>query len=256
MFHDQSQFLERLPLTQSPTKVSKDKYMFLDTRKVIDDMADLGYEVSGTRFPKARTQDGLFGIHEVDFRRPQDLKLSREAAPRILFINSYDGSRRAQFISGLIRFACSNGLVIGDFVEQKKFLHIGDYADELLATIKAMAANTGQIFDRIERFREIELEPGVYLQMAEEAAKLRFPDAELAPRINPNDLLQARRSEDTARNLWTRWNVIQENLLKGGVPVVNQQGLTRLTPPVGNIERSNDLNQGLWNLAERFAEAA
>lgn len=255
MFHRHSDFLTRLPTGPLESKVT-DKYMFLDSHKVIEDMADLGYELADARFPKARTKDGHYGIHELDFRRPQDLAKSTNEAPRILFFNSYDGSRKAQFIAGIIRFACSNGLVVGDMVENQKFLHLGDYADALLARIKEMAAVHDKVFGRIDQWREIELDDGVYLQMAEEAAKLRFPDAELAPVIDPSALLQVRRGEDLGRDLWTRFNVIQENILKGGVPVVNQNGQARLAPPVNNIDRSTKLNQGLWNLAERFAEAA
>lgn len=255
MFHNHKQFLDRLPATQSPTKVT-DKYMFLDTRKVIEDMADLGYELYDARFPKARTTDGRYGIHELDFRRPQDMTKSTNEAPRVLFFNSYDGSKKAQLLAGLIRFACSNGLVIGEMIQTLKFLHLGDYADDLLKQVKAMAETHKQVFDRIDRFREIKLDDGIYLQMAEEAVALRFRDEETRPLVNPNDLLQIRRVEDRPRDLWTRWNVLQENLLKGGVPIVNQKGQSRLSSPVGNIEHSNELNRQLWDLAERYAEAA
>jgi hypothetical protein len=255
MYMNHKEFAARLPSAPSPTKVT-DKYMFLDSRKVIDDMADLGYQLADARFPKARTKDGHYGIHELDFRRPQDIAKNTHEAPRVLFFNSYDGSKKAQFLAGIIRFACSNGLVIGDSIEQRKFVHLGDYADEILAQIKNMAAVHDEVFTRIDRFREIELDPGVYLQMAEEAAALRFPDAELAPIINPNDLLQVRRVEDRSPDLFTRFNVIQENILKGGVPTINQKGQSRLSSPVGNIEKSTSLNRQLWDLMERYAEAA
>jgi hypothetical protein len=252
MLQNFSQFLDHLPLTQSD-KVT-DKYMFLDTRRVIDDMADLGFMVAATRWPKSRTKDGPFGLHEVDFRRP-DAPTIGDSVPRILFHNSYDGSRKAQFSYGIFRLVCDNGLVVGN-AQTFKFLHLGDYLDDLLNQIRAMAETQGQVFDRINDFQSITLDPDQYYHMAEEAALLRFPDPETRPEIDPKNLLQVRRDADLGKDLWTRFNVVQENLLRGGVPIVNQKGQARLAPPVGNIERSNELNRGLWDLAERYAEAA
>ena len=250
-------FLDMLP--DRPSERVSERYMFLDTRKVIDDMADLGFEVYGFRRPNSRTVGGLYGVHEVDFRRPADMDRPREldqVTPRILFLNSYDGSRKAMIAAGLFRLVCLNGLVVGESVDSYKFLHLGDYADELMKQIRNMAQTHKQVFDKIEGWREIRLEPEVAEKMAEEAIALRFPNDELRPTIKPRNLLQPRRREDTSPDLWTRFNVLQENLIKGGVPLENQKGQARLASPVGNITRSNELNRGLWDLADRYATAA
>lgn len=247
--------LDLLPSAPSP-QVS-DKYMFLDTKKVVQDMADLGLEVANFRMPKVRTQEGKFGLHEVDFRRPEHMKGNQDVTPRILFLNSYDGSRKAMFAAGVFRLACYNGLVVGDVTHHhQKILHLGDYEEELMAEMRAMAETHNRTFDRIERFRSVKLDVVTAERMAAEAIALRFPEEDTRPDMSARNLLQPRRAEDTGHDLWTRWNVLQENLLKGGVPLTNKKGQARVAPPVRNILRSNQLNQDLWNLAERYAEAA
>jgi hypothetical protein len=250
--HKQTSNLDDLP--HSPSPEVSEKYMFIDTRKVIDDMRDLGFEVADFARPKTRTASGRYGLHQVDFRRPQDMNLNGAEAPRILFVNSYDGSKRATFIAGLIRFACSNGLVIGDILETHKFLHLGNYADELMAALKELGKSSHQAFDRIETYRKTPMDVDAAYEFAQKAAELRWEDEKIRPDVDPRNLLQVRRNGDLGTDLWTKFNVVQENLIKGGVPLVNKKGQARLAPPVQNIERSNNLNRQLWNLADSYAE--
>ena len=238
-------------LPSSPIASVSDKYMFIDTKQVVEDMRDLGYQVAGFRRPNTRTANGLYGLHEVDFRMPRDLATKAAEAPRVLFINSYDGSKRAQLISGIIRFACSNGLVVGSLIEKQKFLHLGDYAASLIAQIKESATTAQKVFERIADFKSIQLDHGQYLEYATKAAALRYPEGTLD--ITPEVILSPRRRDDIGNDLWTRFNVVQENLVKGGITGVNTLGHVRSVNQLTQIQQSNDLNQKLWDLTEEYA---
>lgn len=245
--------IDLLPAAPSPDL--SDRYMFIDTRRVISDMRDLGFEVAAFRRPKFRTRAGAFSLHEVDFRRPADMLPGRSEAPRVVFMNTYDGSRRAQIVSGLIRFICSNGLISGDIMENQKFLHIGDYEEQLLEQIKASGANAEKAFANIDRFKQISVTDQQALTLAAKARAIRFGD-EPGLDVDPLTLIQPRRREDAKKDLWTRWNVLQENLLKGGIPGRDTLGNIRVTRPLAQIQKSNDLNRSLWTLLEEFAVAA
>lgn len=244
--------LDSLPDAPCPTV--SDQYMFIDTRQVVQDMMDLGFEVADVRRPAFRTKAAAFGVHEVDFRRPQDIGRKNGEAPRLIFINSYDGSRRAQLMSGVFRFVCSNGLVVGDVFQQQKFLHLGDYATQLLEQIRESAAHSHKVFERIEDYRQVVLDRAQYLEMAEKALTLRYPEGEL--HLDPELVISPRRSSDRGRDLYTTWNVMQENLLKGGLPGRQRNGRTRTSSALSNIERSNKLNRELWNLLEDYSTLA
>lgn len=247
------QSLELLPAAPSPDL--SDRYMFIDTRRVINDMRDLGFEVAAFRRPKYRTRAGAFSLHEVDFRRPEDMVPGKAEGPRVVFMNSYDGSRRAQIVSGIIRFICSNGLIAGDIMENQKFLHLGDYEEQLLEQIKASGDTAAKAFANIDRFKQIQVSDKAALELAKKARSLRY-DEKVTLDVDPLTLIQPRRREDNRKDLWTRWNVLQENLLKGGIPGKDTSGNIRVTRPLAQIQKSNDLNRNLWTLLEEFAEAA
>jgi hypothetical protein len=243
--------INSLPTHEAPDL--SDRYMFLDTRKIIDDMKDLGFAVADFKKPATRTPNGAFGIHQVDFRLPKHIgaNVVESEVPRILFMNSYDGSLKASFLSGVFRLVCSNGLVMGQNVQKQKILHVGDYQEQLLKEIKAAAQVQHKAFDAIDHYKGIELEKGVYLEFAKDAAKLRYPENTID--ITASTLLQPRRREDTAKDLWTTFNVVQENLVKGGIPAVGANGLVKTLNTLNNIQATNKINAQLWDLMEEYA---
>jgi hypothetical protein len=246
-------FLSTLPGNPHPKMT--EKYEFIDTRKVCETMFDLGYEISDIRTPVRRNEAVKgFGVHEVDFRHPKLLKGHNGVAPRIIFMNSYDGSLSARIMSGLIRFACSNGLVLGDSVEQERFIHMGSYEDQLASKLVEANDRMNSLFDKTDRFETITLDPSDYFEMAKEGLALRFEDTKIE--VDPKVALMPRREEDMKADLWTTWNRLQENLMRGGLPGVNANGNDTMTSPLNNLQRTNKLNRDLWDILEKTAELA
>jgi hypothetical protein len=70
--------------------------------------------------------------------------------------------------------------------------------------------------------------------------------------MNPEALLVPRREEDKKETLWATFNVVQENLTKGGVEgnKETKKGKKRKTRGLTNINRDLAVNQELWRLAE------
>jgi hypothetical protein len=65
-------------------------------------------------------------------------------------------------------------------------------------------------------------------------------------------LIEARRPEDQGRNLWTTFQRVQENALRGGQPGRTVQGRRMRTREVASIDRGVSLNRALWLLAEEM----
>lgn len=248
---DPTQIREILP--EVPYEELSERYHFIDTNKVIADMEDLGLRVHEFKFPAYRTQRGKFGLHEVDFRRKEDFGKDKSEIERILFLNSYDGSRRAQVISGVFRLVCYNGLIAGNTYANEKFLHVGSYEADLVGQIKEISSKSAQMFDDIESYKTIQLDNAAALRMARIALEIREP-AEGKYAVDPAIALMPRRIEDNKKDLWTRWNVLQENLLKGGLPSLDAGGNVRYTREVKQITKTHRINRELWNLLEETAE--
>ena len=64
--------------------------------------------------------------------------------------------------------------------------------------------------------------------------------------------IEARRPEDLGHSLWTTFQRVQENTLRGGQPGRTVQGRRQQTRAVGSIDRSVSLNRALWVLAEEM----
>jgi hypothetical protein len=230
-----------------------DRYVMTDTNQVITNMADLGYHVAGARGPKFRTQHGSYGYHLVDFRLKAHLKAKDTESPRLVFINSYNGVARARVAAGVFRWICSNGLIAGDTIAEERVTHIGDAAKDLIDRVSKIAAESEKVLERIGQMKSINLTKSESLEFTRRAVGLAYekPDASAAPMFN-----LPRRAEDLSLDLWTTFNRVQENLVRGGVPVIGATGQMRLSSPVKNVQRDVKLNRSLWDLMESFSEEA
>ena len=61
-----------------------------------------------------------------------------------------------------------------------------------------------------------------------------------------------RRFEDRRDDLWTTFNRLQENLVKGGLEGRSRNGRATRTRPVNGIDQNVKLNRALWVLAEEM----
>jgi hypothetical protein len=95
--------------------------------------------------------------------------------------------------------------------------------------------------------------------LAEAAHVLRFGDGdgETTTPIKPAQLLVPRRPDDRADDVWTTWNVAQENVIKGGLRGVSRDDMGRprrvTTRSVNGIDQDIKLNRALWILGEKMA---
>ena len=88
---------------------------------------------------------------------------------------------------------------------------------------------------------QVELNEETRTDMAVEARKLRFGDIHMDPML----LLAPRRGEDQGRDIWTTYNVLQENCIRGGFKLNK-----RTSRELRNIDALDRVNTGLWDIAE------
>jgi hypothetical protein len=84
--------------------------------------------------------------------------------------------------------------------------------------------------------------------MAKAALTYRFGE-EFQP-VNETQLLTPRRVQDQRNDLWTTYQRIQENLVKGGLTGRNATGKRARTRAVSGIDGDVKLNRALWVMAE------
>lgn len=70
--------------------------------------------------------------------------------------------------------------------------------------------------------------------------------------MTESQILAPRRRQDESDDLWTTYQRIQENLLKGGLSGRTAQGKRTHTRAVNGIDGDVKLNRALWVMAENM----
>jgi hypothetical protein len=231
------------------------RYQFISTLAMIEGLEGQGWFPVQAAESRARIGDRRgFTRHMLRFRRSDArLPMVGDSFPEIVIVNSHDGSCAYQIHAGLFRLVCSNGMVIGDTELGKiKRRHTGDAVGEIIEGTCEIVDDLPRIAAKVNTFRDIALSPGEQELLAASAVHVRWGDGK-AP-VMPAALLEVRRPEDHGGDLWTTYQRIQENLLKGGVSGKTRSGRRMTTREVKSVDGNIRLNQALWLLTERMAE--
>lgn len=249
------QLQEQAPVlfTEEPHFQTSDKYHFVSSIQVINEIKSHNWHPVSVQQSSVKDENKEgFQRHVVRFRHFSDLLSPKENAVELLLFNSHDRSTAFSISAGIFRFVCSNGLVIADSVfESYKIKHIGDRANDIHTAIDKITSFKPQLEYKINALESIKLSTGEKEAFAKSSLSLRFPKH---LEVDYKDLLIPHRDEDDKEDLYTTLNVIQENLLSGNVSGVNKETGRRFTSrEITSIGKDKDINQGLWDIAERIA---
>lgn len=231
------------PVQGRPGKVS-DQYVVIDTNKIIDEMAGLGYH------PREIKRQSEYGLHRIDFMAPQK-KRKVEETPQVVFFNSYDTTRQAVFGAGLIRWVCNNGLIAGEVYASNKVRHIGTTAESFIDQIKQAAVLADTMVDRAQHAKKIVLTEPQIDELVVRLVEPTYPnvDKELYKRI-----AAPRREADQTNNAWVVFNRVQEGLVRGGTQLVNTNGTPFVSRGIKSLKRDIETNRSLWDTFDSFLE--
>ena len=239
--------------TEEPHYDVSEKYHFIPTIDVITKITEYGWHPVSVQEAGVRDLDKEgYQRHLVRFRHFDDLLAPQANAVELLLFNSHDRSTAFSISAGIYRFVCANGLVIADSVfESYKIKHIGDRDNDVAAAIANITSFKPKLEQKIHNFEAIELSESEKQAFARSAIPLRFEEH---LRVDYNDLLVPHRVEDEHDDLYSVLNVIQENMLRGNISGTNKETGRRFTSrEITSISKDVDVNQGLWNIAERIA---
>lgn len=239
--------------TEEPHFETSDKYHFVSSIDVINEIKAHNWHPVSVQQSSVKDEDKEgYQRHLVRFRHFDDLLSPKENAVELLLFNSHDRSTAFSISAGIYRFVCSNGLVIADSVfESYKIKHIGDRAKDIDMAIEKITSFKPQLEQKINTLESIELSTGEKEAFAKSSLELRFPKH---LEVDYKDLLIPHIEEDKKDDIYTILNIIQNNLLSGNISGVNKETGRRFTSrEITSIGKDKDINQGLWDIAERIA---
>ena len=254
MTHDQIARYAPSVFAQQPHDGVSDKYRFIPTFEILKTLESQGWQCvqAGEHNVRLASKKG-FQKHMLRFRNPSLPKIADSEVDLVLY-NSHDRTTGFKFAAGVYRFVCANGLMAGENLFQPVSVkHIGYQANDAIEASYRIIESVPQITQSIESMQQIPLlkEERVFLAQAAMTAKY----GEDAGKFRPESALVVRRTADAMPTLWNTFNVIQENLIKGGVSTyrlgTNGQPVARMkTRGVSSITENSKLNMALWTLAE------
>lgn len=201
---------------------------------------------------------------KLDFQRT----LSRYRGPQIadgvfldvIYDSKHMGRGVDKILLGIYRLVCTNGLFVGMNFFSHAIRHAGNTYDNLQLGISAALGTQARLSKTIEKFQSIQLDATQREAFAVEALKLLVPNDAVQVR---HRLLAPRRDIDKSNDLWTTYNVIQENAMQGksvaytlqsvdafGRPNSRDMTARRIKP---NSGKDADFNQSLFEIAEKIA---
>lgn len=240
-----------------PVATASARYAFVPTLTVVDALRDVGWFPITAEQSNARLDDRLgFQQHMIRLVH-EGLSRKGERVDMMLW-NSHDLGSSFKLITSVWRYACGNGLMVSSEFANFTHRHVGFNIDDLVHSALEIAEASTLVADQVEKMKTISLAPVERGIFATAAHQLIYNDPEQAP-ITAEQLLSSRRYDDRdLSDLWTTFNVVQENVIKGGVSGVkfDESGRRKrvTTRPVKALDRNVKLNQALWFLTERMSE--
>ena len=228
-----------------------DRYTWIPTITILENLQREGFEPFFACQTRVRDQSRREHTkHMLRLRRAG--QLTGQQVPEIILLNSHDGSSSYQMLPGLFRGVCTNGLVCGQSFGEVRVPHKGNVVEKVIEGAYEVLG----IFDRVEEKRDAMqsalLPPPAQQAMARAALHYRFGDDHQP--VTTAQILTPRRYEDRSDDLWTVYQRVQENLMKGGLAGRTAQGRSSRTRAVGGVDGDVKLNRALWVMAENMLE--
>jgi hypothetical protein len=241
----------------APSPKVSAKYQMFDTAAVIPVMDSLGWKVVSARQSITRLPDNTaFAKHLLEFGHRDFSLKEREVGDlqmRIGMTNSHDAKNAVGLFGRMLRTWCANQATVEEAMfGSGSFRHTLDMK-QVSDSVYEFVRNIPPLNDKIDYYRAINLSHEDRLNFAHDALAIRW-DEEAAP-VKHTDLLMPRRQADNLESLWNVYQVVQENLTKGGIAYQPEGGRKNKTRNITSIDSDLKVNGKLWALMTAYAAA-
>lgn len=239
------------------------KYLFVNTEQIIDDLGKLGWKPVTAAMRKSRGKKTIFSKHMVTFQNPE-IKIKGtdgdDSFPRIIMTNSHDGLQAFKFSVGIFRLVCSNGLVVADEkFSEFKIRHKGYTFNELRDVVSQAVKDLPNKVEVLNKMKSKILTKDEKEKLALDAMLIRAgitPDSDKAKKFEYDnetieDILDPKRKEDKGDDLWKVFNVIQEKITQGEFHAALKGAETKVRKvrKIKSFEKDLEVNKKLFKLA-------
>jgi hypothetical protein len=222
----------------SPSLKMSNKYVFVPTVDILENFQKEGWNLSSVK----QMGKGLHSVHELRFRNGELPKVGDSLIEAIVR-NSHNGMATFSVSAGLHRLVCSNGLTVPTSVaESFNVRHQRFDLDDAKKLTENFATKLPVIERSVSKMMDKVLDDKERIGFIEKAINLRWKSGSVPTSLDVLSIVHPKREEDMGKDVWTTFNVIQENFVKGGLKYTTNSG------------RNTEL-RGLKNILAAFASA-
>jgi hypothetical protein len=238
-----------------PSENRSPRYRHIATNRVVEKLMECGYKPVAAS--AIGTIDPVHARHLIRFRTDNDKLRVGDSIFEIVLRNSHDGSAYYEFLGGLYRLACLNGMTVSQGVlADVRIKHTGRWImDRVLAGAEQIVKAAPLAIEAPKRWSKIELTDHEREAFAARALAIRYGDDH---HFQPFQVLEPRRADDVGNDLWLTFQRIQENIIKGGARVkfVDANGAShhRTMRPIKAIDKDVNINMAMWQVADDMAK--
>ena len=166
---------------------------------------------------------------------------------------------RCELLQGCVALGCATdrlqdywqdaqSVLLDIFLLVWRVMHRGDVVRDVVCAAFRISERFEALATAVERMERTVLDAGERLEFAAQALAVRFPK-DLEGAVEPSRFLVPRRPEDVGNDLWRTFNVLQENLLRGGIERRSASNRLTRTRRITAIREDVRLNSALWEMA-------
>jgi hypothetical protein len=232
------------------------RYTYIPTSQVLAGLAEAGFVPTTAMQARSRVEGKQdFTKHLLRLRKVGDLGYGKPDVHEIVLVNSHDGTSAYNLYGGVFRCVCTNGLITGDIDTTMKVYHRGDIVEQIVDSTLQIVEESEGVMETVAEMKSIELSRPEQLLLAEYSMKARFDLSEENKSVipyQPADFLRVHRYEDRPADLYTTTNVVQENMLQGGVSRRDSQGKRHSTRQIRGIDQNVKVNKLIWQFSQEL----
>jgi len=186
-------------------------YKFSSSEEIGKVLQDQGFELDGVSYAKPTKEENKgFQKHIMIFSKP-DLLVDGGNKLQLLVTNSHDGKSALKLDAGVYRAVCANGLVAGNDLFSQRVLHKGgEFEQKLRESLEYMMSKMNELKGEVERMQNTKINNSQAHDYLMAMAEYRLKDVDLAG-INTDSVIKLHRAEDSAEDVYTFFNRVQEN---------------------------------------------
>lgn len=229
----------------SPSTKMSDKYVFVPTLDIVEKFEKEGWTVATAK----QTGKTIHGVHELRLRNGS-LPQVGDSIVEAIIRNSHNGQATFSVSAGLHRLVCSNGLTVPTSLSESfNIRHQRFDIQDVKSLTESFAERLPVIQGSVERMMNRELTMKEKIEFIKKAINVRWKSGSVPTSLDVMSIVHPRREEDNKNDLWTVFNVIQENFTQGGLKYTTDKGRNTELKGLKSIMAVHNVNTKLWELA-------